>query len=149
MDAAWSVRRTSTEQLMAVLHDLSADPLAQVDGCVMGEAYGTLNRIIASRCAMDGFYAQRFPVWHYGNLGLMGTAICVIFFILTDRSALVFLGAFQLKLCWAMLAGTMSVMSVVIYDLNTPLTGVFQIVKEADRQFLKRFTADVNPNKTS
>jgi hypothetical protein len=60
--------------------------------------------------------------WHYGNLGLLASAICTIFFILTDRSALLFLGAFQLKVCWAILVGTLALMGCVIYDLNTPLS---------------------------
>jgi hypothetical protein len=40
---------------------------------------------------------------------------------------LIFLGAFQLRTCWAILVGTISVLFCVIYDLNTPLQGMMSI----------------------
>jgi hypothetical protein len=143
MEEQRSIRQTTTEQLMVLLHDMSSDKTVDVNSRVLDESYGTVNRIIALRSSMASVYDQQFPMWHYGNLGLLATTICVIFFIMTDRSALRFLGGFQLKLCWSMLVGTIAVMAIVIYDLNTPLKGVFQIVKEKDRSYLIQYTKDV------
>jgi hypothetical protein len=136
------LRREEIEAIMIILHDLSEDSGAQVSGRVMDEAYGTLNRIIDRRSDMLTVLDQQFPLWHYGNLALLAAAICTVFFIITDRSALIFLGAFQLRTCWAILVGTISVLFCVIYDLNTPLQGVFQIVKEPDRKFLRQFSSE-------
>jgi Protein of unknown function (DUF4239) len=116
------LRREEVEFLMAILHEVSALENG-VSGRALDEAYGTLNRIIDRRSDMAAVYDQQFPVWHYGNLALLAFAICTVFFILTDRSALMFLGAFQLRTCWAILVGTISVLFCVIYDLNTPLQG--------------------------
>ncbi|KAG7366626.1 DUF4239 domain containing protein [Nitzschia inconspicua] len=144
MQLRQDVRGEEVEHLMSILHQVS-----MVDGSVssrvLDEAYGTLNRIIDRRSDMAAVYDQQFPLWHYGNLALLAFAICTVFFILTDRSALIFLGAFQLRTCWAILVGTISVLFCVIYDLNTPLQGVFQIVKQPDRIFLRDFARET-PN---
>jgi len=136
-------RRLQIEKLMILLHDLSGDPEVEVNGRVLDEAYGALNRISDRHTSMAAVYDLQFPTWHYGNLALLGSSICTIFFILTDRSALVFLGAFQLRVCWSILVCTISVMGCVMYDLNTPLEGIFQIVKETDRQYLKQLAKEL------
>lgn len=124
MEFRREVRREEIELLMSILHEVSMiDGKEAVSGRVLDEAYGTLNRIIDRRSDMAAIYDQQFPLWHYGNLALLAFAICTVFFILTDRSALMFLGAFQLRTCWAILVGTISVLFCVIYDLNTPLQG--------------------------
>jgi hypothetical protein len=128
MELRWETRREEIELVMSILHEVSAIPGQDtVNGRVLDEAYGTLNRIIDHRSDMAAVYDLQFPVWHYGNLALLAFAICTVFFILTDRSALIFLGALQLRTCWAMLVGTISVLFCVIYDLNTPLQGMMSI----------------------
>lgn len=136
------VRRREIQKLMILLHDLSIDPDAKPNGRILDESYGTVKRIIDGRAEIAATYDSQFPIWHYGNLILLASAICTIFFILTDRPALIFLGAFQLRTAWSLLVCTISVMGCVIYDLNTPLEGVFQVVKESDRQFLREFALE-------
>jgi hypothetical protein len=136
MQAQRAIRQTTTEQLMVLLHELAMDRTVEVNDRALDESFGTVNRIIATRSSMAGMYDQQFPLWHYVNLGLLATAVCVIFFIMTDRSALRFLGGFELKLCWSMLVGTIAVMSVVIYDLNTPLRGGLSVREGGGPVFL-------------
>jgi hypothetical protein len=126
MEIGQETRREELEFLMSKLHEVSSTVNDQdaVSDRVLNEAYGTLNRIIDLRSDMAAVYDQQFPIWHYGNLALLAFAICTVFLILTDRSALIFLGAFQLRTCWAMLVGTISLLFCVIYDLNTPLQGM-------------------------
>ena len=94
---------------------------------VIGQAYDTLNRLIQTRSNLITNYENSFPLWHYGNLYILALAICFIFLTLTDKPALLFLGGFQLRICWAMLIGTFSMLAVVIYDLNSILSGTFQV----------------------
>ena len=97
---------------------------------VIGQAYDTLNRLIQTRSNLITNYETYFPLWHYGNLCILALAICFIFLTLTDKPALLFLGGFQLRICWAMLIGTFSMLAVVIYDLNSILSGTFQVRKK-------------------
>lgn len=126
MEVHRELRREEMEYLMSVLHE--ASEVESIHGRALDESYGALNRIIDRRSDMTTVYDQKFPVWHYGNLALLAIAICTVFFILTDRSALMFLGAFQLRTCWAILVGTISVLFCVIYDLNTPLQGMLWLL---------------------
>jgi hypothetical protein len=146
MNERRELRRHEIEKLMTLLHDISSDVDAEPNGRILDESYGTVKRIIDGRAEIAAVYDSQFPIWHYGNLILLASAICTIFFMLTDRPALVFLGAFQLRVAWSLLVCTISVMGCVIYDLNTPLDGVFQVVKESDRQFLKEFALESEKN---
>ena len=123
--------RRILEQLMQLLHRVSGDQSVEdsVNGRALDEAYGTLNRLIRTRSELITSYENAFPIWHYGNLTILAVAILFIFLVLTDKTALLFLGGFQLRMCWAMLIGTFSMLAVVVYDLNDPLSGAFQIVK--------------------
>lgn len=119
--------RKEMGQLITLFHQLSADETVKVPGNVLDAAYSTINEIIKLRSSLISTYENRFPVWHYGNLSVLASAICIIFLVLTDRTALNFLGGFQLRMCWSMLIGTFAMLGVVIYDLNTPLSGVFKV----------------------
>jgi hypothetical protein len=119
--------RKEMGQLITLFHQLSADETVKVPDNVLGAAYSTINEIIKLRSSLISTYENRFPVWHYGNLAVLASAICVIFLVLTDKTALNFLGGFQLRMCWSMLIGTFAMLGVVIYDLNTPLSGVFKV----------------------
>jgi hypothetical protein len=123
------VSRKSAETLMMLLHEMSHDDDShhRVPDSIKSEAYGTLNRIIRLKSSLTTTYDNQFPIWHYGNLAVLALAISIIFLVMTDRTALQFLGGFQLRLCWAMLIGTFSMLAVVIYDLSTPLSGAFQV----------------------
>ena len=123
--------RRLLEQTMGLLHRVSGDKsvAGNLNGRALDEAYGTINRLIRTRSSIVTTFANAFPIWHYGNLCILGLAILFIFLVLTDKTALLFLGGFQLRMCWAMLIGTLSMLLVVIVDLNSPLSGAFQIVK--------------------
>ena len=123
--------RRILEQHMQLLHRVSEDKNVKdsVNSRAMDEAYSTLNRLIRTRNDLITTYENAFPIWHYGNLTILAMAILFIFLVLTDKTALLFLGGFQLRVCWAMLIGTFSMLAVVVYDLNNPLSGAFQIAK--------------------
>jgi hypothetical protein len=123
--------RRILEQNMDLLHRVSGDKsvAAELNGRALDEAYGTLNRLIRTRSSLITTYENSFPIWHYGNLSILAMAILFIFLVLTDKTALLFLGGFQLRMCWSMLIGTLSMLLVVIFDLNSPLSGAFQVIK--------------------
>jgi len=128
--------RRLLEQNMDLLHHVSGDEsVADVlNGRAIDEAYATLNRLIHARSSLITNFENSFPIWHYGNLCVLASAILFIFLVLTDKTALLFLGGFQLKLCWSMLIGTFTMLALVVYDLNSPLSGVFQVVKPEQRK---------------
>lgn len=123
--------RRILESQMKLLHKVSGDATIQddINGRGLDECYMTVNRMIRTRSSMVSTYENRFPIWHYGNLCILAVAILFIFLVLTDKTALAFLGGFQLRLCWSMLIGTLSMLVAVVYDLNNPLTGTFQILR--------------------
>ena len=123
--------RRLLEQLMQLLHQVAGDKAVkdQINGKGLDECYSTLNRLIQTRSSLVTTFENSFPVWHYGNLCILALTILFTFLVLTDKTALLFLGGFQLRVCWSMLIGTLSMLVVVIYDLNTPLSGAFQILR--------------------
>ena len=125
-------QKQQQQQQQQQLKPLSSPSYDPVPGPVLVEAYNTINRIIQLRCNLISTYEMRLPIWHYGNLTILALAICTTFLVLTDKTALQFLGGFQLRLCWSMLVGTFAMLAVVIYDLNTPLSGVFQVGTTAE-----------------
>jgi hypothetical protein len=116
---------------MQLLHQISSDRTVedQVNGRALDECYATVNRLLRARSSLVTTYENCFPIWHYGNLCILAVAILFIFLVLTDKTALLFLGGFQLRMCWSMLIGTLSMLVVVLYDLNYPLSGAFQILR--------------------
>ena len=123
--------RRLLEQLMQLLHQVAGDKSVkdQINGKGLDECYSTLNRLIQTRSSLVTTFENSFPVWHYGNLCILALSILFTFLVLTDKTALLFLGGFQLRVCWSMLIGTLSMLVVVVYDLNTPLSGSFQILR--------------------
>lgn len=113
--------------LMTSLHRLNQDPDVEKNDRAVDEAYGRLNELIKRRSTLDNMYDSSFPIWHYGNICILGLGICVIFLFLTDKPALQFLGDFQLRVCWAMLLGCFSMLTVTIVDLITPLQGAYKV----------------------
>jgi hypothetical protein len=124
--------RRLMEQCMELLHRVSGDKSVAEDlnGRALDEAYATLNRLIRTRSSLITTYENSFPIWHYGNLCILAMAILFIFLVLTDKTALLFLGGFQLRMCWAMLIGTLSMLLAVIFDLNSPLGGTFTVIQK-------------------
>jgi hypothetical protein len=114
-------------ELMTCLHELSEDSDVEKNEKAIGEAYDRLNELINRRSSLENLYDATFPIWHYGNIFLLGIGICVIFLFLTDKPALQYLGDFQLRVCWAMLLGCFSMLTVTIVDLNTPLQGGYKV----------------------
>jgi len=134
--------RIVLEKLLMLLHSISTgDDIStsseQMSERILGEAYDTINRMIRTRSRLISTDDSSFPIWHYGNLSVLAAAICIIFLVLTDRTALQFLGGFQLRMCWGMLIGTISMLAAVVYDLNTPLSGVFQITRSSNSVALR------------
>jgi len=123
--------RRLLEQLMQLLHEISADWTVkdQLNGQGLGECYSTVNRLMKTRSSLVTNFENRFPTWHYGNLCILALTILFTFLVLTDKTALLFLGGFQLRICWSMLIGTLSMLVVVVVDLNSPLSGAYKILQ--------------------
>jgi hypothetical protein len=115
--------------MMRLLNDLSEDEEVKKNQNVIEEAYTSMREIIDSRSGLQNVYSSGFPLWHYLTLSLLGGAICVIFLVLTNNPATRFLALFQLRLCWTILIGSFSMLSVVLYDLNLPFEGTYQLSK--------------------
>lgn len=133
------------ERLMTLLHDLTQYQQQEgqeeqqqhvVPDHILTESYDTVNRILRLRNNLITTYDTRFNIWHYGNLTLLAMGILLTFLIQTDYSALLFLGGLQLRLCWAMLIGTITMLGIVIYDLNMPLSGTYQVRKNINKVFV-------------
>ncbi|KAL3938491.1 MAG: hypothetical protein SGBAC_006607 [Bacillariaceae sp.] len=116
--------------LMIQLHECNQDGEVEKNDRAMDEAYDRLNDVIKRRTNLENLYDACFPVWHYGSICILGLGICLIFLILTDKPSLLFLGDFQLRVCWSILLGSFSMLAVTIVDLITPLQGGYKIRME-------------------
>jgi len=113
--------------IMIQLHEFNQDGEVEKNDKAMDEAYDRLNDVIKRRSNLENLYEACFPLWHYGSICILGLGICLIFLILTDKPALLLLGDFQLRVCWSILLGSFSMLTVTIVDLITPLQGGYKI----------------------
>lgn len=114
--------------MMTQLHELNQDNSIEKNDRAMGEAYDRLNDVIKRRSNLANLlYGACFSPWHYATICILGVGICVIFLVLTDKTELLLLGDFQLRMCWAILLGCFSMLATTIIDLNTPLTGGYKV----------------------
>lgn len=82
---------------------------------------------------------EPFPVLHYIILGSLPIAIIFSFLMQTNNDTLRFLDEIQLKILWTMLFGVLSLIAVVIYDLQGPFRGSYRVSNAIEQvQLIKR-----------
>lgn len=95
----------------------------------LSEVYTSVHRLKVIRSELTSTLFSAFPWFHYANMVILAAALLFVFLLETDQEAMQFLVGFQLSLCWALLIGTYAMLGVVMYDLATPFTGFFSVVK--------------------
>lgn len=130
------------DQLLMLLNKMSAqamdgDDLTSVSDNILGSCYSSLDKINTQRCNLITSIQSTFPALHYVTLGVLAVSVCLVFLVETYRDVLFFLAAFQLKGMWALLLGVFSLLAVVIYDLNTPFAGTYNIVRVSEEDVLR------------
>lgn len=143
------------------------DESIKVSGYILDEAYTLIRRINDERTAIAVLLRPAFPPLHYVNLIALGTCICLVFLIETDRDLIFFLAGFQLRMLWSILIGIFAMvssaciprvalyakawshcpalsiqqMATVIYDLESPFGGSYNAISSTDREleFLKEY----------
>lgn len=99
----------------------------KVSGNILGEAYELIRRINDQRITIAVLLRPAFPPLHYANLLALASCICLVFLIETDRDLIFFLAGFQLRLLWAILVGIFSMMFSVVFDLESPFGGSYNV----------------------
>jgi Protein of unknown function (DUF4239) len=118
--------QTEMESLVLLLNKLSSDSHITRQPASLGQAYGCIQRIQAVRTEL---MATVFSSAHYVTICILACTLLFVFLLETDQEAMQFLVGFQLSLCWSLLIGTYSMLGVIIFDLSTPFTGVFSVMK--------------------
>lgn len=127
-----SIRNRNMDRMLHLLNELSSKALTQPEAAIsdniLGGCYSGISKMTTHRSNMISALQATFPPLHYVTLAALGSAICFVFLVETDRDVLFFLAAFQLKTLWALMIGIFSLLAVVIYDLNEPFHGTYKII---------------------
>jgi hypothetical protein len=124
-----TLRKKQTTRLLQLLNRLSQDK----DQCppYIGQVYSGVNRLKELRSEFLATFQTVFAPAHYINIVILAATLLFVFLLETDQTTLQFLLGFQLSICWALLVGTFSMLSAVIYDLASPFTGIFSIMERS------------------
>jgi hypothetical protein len=129
--SAETYRKKDLNALFLLLNKISTasetNDSVVVPGAVLGEAYELVRRLNDHRTTLRSLLASGFPPLHFVTLISLGSSICLIFLIETDRDLMFFLAGFQLRILWSMLIGTFAMMAAVIYDLANPFGGSYNV----------------------
>ena len=106
---------------------------------IVSEAYASLSRLTEYRSRLIVSLQTVFAPTHYLNITALAATLLTVFLLETDRDVLQFLVGFQLSLCWGLLIGTYSMLAVIMYDLSTPFSGVFRVLRPHDSSFERIF----------
>lgn len=113
--------------LNKISDDCETDESLKVSGNILGEGYDLFRRINDQRITIAVLLRPAFPALHYANLLTLASCICLVFLIETDRDLIFFLAGFQLRLLWSILVGIFAMMATVIYDLESPFGGSYNV----------------------
>jgi len=107
--------------------DCLTDESIKVSNNIIGEGYDLLRRIQDQRLKVAMLLRPAFPPLHYINLIALASCICLVFLIETDRDLIFFLAGLQIRLLWSILIGIFAMMATVIYDLESPFGGSYNV----------------------
>ena len=79
---------------------------------------------------------------HWLTQALLGGSILLAFLVESDDQALLFLDQLQLRLMFTILVGALTGIGVILYDLNDPFQGTFQITPAASQLYVIRDILD-------
>lgn len=146
--------------LLLLLNDVSQQQ-DQQEVASLSEVYSAIQRFKDIRSNLIAALQTTFSPAHYGNMVLLAVTLLFVFLLETSTPAQADSNAtlltFQLRICWAVLIGTYTMLAVVIYDLCTPWSGIFQTVPTLDledvelyalieQEEIAEMTNDVNTN---
>jgi hypothetical protein len=123
-----TLRKQQIGSFLLMLNDLSNDTVNKGNPLIVGEAYGSVHRLKDLRTNLISTLRTKFSFAHYANIGVLAITILFVFLLETNQSAMQFLLGFQLSICWALLIGSYALLAVIIYDLFSPFTGIFNTI---------------------
>jgi hypothetical protein len=94
---------------------------------VLDDSLTLIDRLDGSRMTRMTLLRAPYPVLHYMILSVLATAIIFAFLMQTNQDLLQFMNDVQLTLLWTMLVGALSLIGLVIYDLNGPFRGSYRV----------------------
>jgi hypothetical protein len=94
---------------------------------VLTDSLTLIDRLDDNRMTRMTLLRAPYPVLHYMILGVLATAIIFAFLMQTNQDLLQFMNDVQLTLLWTMLVGALSLIGLVIYDLNGPFRGSYRV----------------------
>lgn len=124
------IRKKQTTRLLQLLNRLSDDDKDQTPSYI-GQVYSGVQRLTELRSDLLATLQTVFAPAHYINIVILAATLLFVFLLETDQTTLQFLLGFQLSICWALLVGTFSTLSAVIFDLSSPFTGMFSIMERS------------------
>jgi hypothetical protein len=121
---------------------------SSISPTILQQSYQSVQRIIEWRTSRITALQSTFPSLHYFTIISLMVTMLLVFLMETDRSLILFLNSFQLRLTWGILVGTFTSISCIGFDLANPFIGTYQvpdILDEGDVLLTKLF--DEKPNK--
>jgi len=106
-------------QLLVILNELSEkanSPLTIVE-----EAYRSVSKLRDLRAELISTLQTGFSGSHYANMSFLGVALLFVFQLQSN-------GGFPLSACWGLLVAAYTMAGLVINDLTTPFSGIFQTI---------------------
>lgn len=94
---------------------------------IFTESLALIDRLDGNRMTRMTLLRKPYPMLHYMILGILATAIIFAFLMQTNQDILQFMNEVQLTLLWTMLVGALSLIGLVIYDLNGPFRGSYRV----------------------
>lgn len=128
-------------RLMMLLNDLELKHYCGEDipHSISAQSLTAIDHLNENRLSRMTQLREPFPILHYIILGSLPIAIVFSFLMQTNNDTLRFLDEIQLKILWTMLFGVLSLIAVVIYDLQGPFRGSYRVSNAIEQvQLIKR-----------
>lgn len=111
----------------------------RIKDALLFQTYDSLVRLKNSRAERLSSLQNRLPTLHYIVLFSLALSITVGFLIETNKAKVDF-DAFQLRIIWTQLVASFSALGVIVYDLNFPFDGNYQVKATTDQLYTIRFS---------
>ena len=128
-------------ELMMLLNDVELKHYVGEDipHSILTQSLTAIDKLNENRLSRMTQLREPFPVLHYIILGSLPIAIVFSFLMQTNNDTLRFLDEIQLKILWTMLFGVLSLIAIVIYDLQGPFRGSYRVSNAIEQvQLIKR-----------